>query len=157
MGKTTLISEFIKGKEPIYFSARELTDKYNLDAFTNTVAERFGINPEGMQTWEKAFNVAFEHSVDIRLVLVLDNYTDACLTNKELSSIIASAISMNRQNSNMFLILCCNHMAAFDREVTGKNSLLAEHLTRSLHIKGLPFGDACTFMMVYGAEDQKKL
>lgn len=157
MGKTSLISEFIKNKDAIYFSARELTDKYNLEAFTTTVAERLGISTEGMQTWEEAFNAAFKHSVDGRLVLVLDNYTDACLTNKELSSIIASAISKNRKDSKMLLILCCNHMSAFEREVTGKNSVLAEHLTYSLHIKGLPFEDACAFMTAYRAEEQKKL
>ena len=33
IGKTALISEFIKDKDAIYFSARELTDKYNLEAF----------------------------------------------------------------------------------------------------------------------------
>lgn len=157
IGKTSLISEFIKNKDAIYFSARELTDKYNLEAFAKTVAKRFGISTEGMQTWEEAFNVAFMHSADSRLILVLDNYTDACLTNKELSSIIAGAISSNRKNSKMILILCCNHMAALEREVTGKNSVLAEHLTRSLHIKGLPLEDACAFMTGYGAEDQKKL
>lgn len=48
-------------------------------------------------------------------------------------------------------------MAAFEREVTGKNSMLSEHLTLSLHIKGLPFEDACAFMMGYGSEEQKKL
>lgn len=157
MGKTSLISEFIKNKDAIYFSARELTDKYNLEAFTKIVAKRFGIGSDGMQTWEEAFDVAFKQSADNRLVLVLDNYTDACLTNKELSSIIASAISMNRKYSKMLIILCCNHMAALEREVTGKNSMLAEHLTLSLHIKGLAFEDACAFMMGYGAEDQKKL
>lgn len=157
IGKTSLISEFIKNKDAIYFSARELTDKYNFEAFTKTVAERFGISTEGMQTWEEAFSIAFKYSADSRLVLVLDNYTNACLTNKELSSIIAGTISNNRKNSNMFLILCCNHMAALEREVTGKNSVLSEYLTLSLNIKGLPFEDACVFMTGYGAEDQKKL
>lgn len=157
MGKTSLISEFIKNNDAIYFSARELTDKYNLEVFTKTVAKRFEIGLDGMQTWEDAFDVAFKHSADNRLILVLDNYTDACLTNKELSSIIASAISKNRKDSKLLLILCCNHMSAFEREVTGKNSVLVEHLTLSLHIKGLPFEDARAFMTGYGAEDQNKL
>lgn len=157
MGKTSLISEFIKNKDAIYFSARELTDKYNLEAFTKAVAEHFAISVVGIRTWEDAFNAAFRRSTEGRLILVLDNYTDACLTNKELSSIIAGAISKNRKNSKMLLILCCNHMAAFEREVTGKNSVLNEYLTNSLLVKGLPFEDACAFMNGYGADDQKKL
>ncbi len=157
MGKTSLISEFIKNKDAIYFSARELTDKYNLEAFTKAVAEHFAISDDGIRTWEDAFNAAFRRSTESRLILVLDNYTDACLTNKELSSIIAGAISKNRKNSKMLLILCCNHMAAFEREVTGKNSVLNEYLTNSLLVKGLPFEDAYAFMNGYGADDQKKL
>ena len=157
MGKTSLISEFIKNKDAIYFSARELTDKYNLEAFTKAVAEHFAISVDGIRTWEDAFIAAFRRSTESRLILVLDNYTDACLTNKELSSIIAGAISKNRQNSKMLLILCCNHMSAFEREVTGKNSVLNEYLTNSLLVKGLPFEDACAFMNGYGADDQKKL
>lgn len=43
IGKTSLISEFIKDKDAIYFSARELTDKYNLEAFRRAIAEHFGI------------------------------------------------------------------------------------------------------------------
>jgi len=157
MGKTSLISEFIENKDAIYFSARELTDKYNLEAFTKAVAEHFAISVDGIRTWEDAFNAAFRRSTESRLILVLDNYTDACLTNKELSSIIAGAISKNRKNSKMLLILCCNHMSAFEREVTGKNSVLSEYLTNSLLVKGLPFEDACAFMNGYGADDQKKL
>ncbi len=157
MGKTSLISEFIKNKDAIYFSARELTDKYNLEAFAKAVAEYFKISVDGIRTWEDAFNAAFRRSTESRLILVLDNYTDACLTNKELSSIIAGAISKNRKNSKMLLILCCNHMAAFEREVTGKNSVLNEYLTNSLLVKGLPFEDAYAFMNGYGADDQKKL
>ena len=157
MGKTSLISEFIKNKDVIYFSARELTDKYNLEAFTKAVAEHFAISVDGIRTWEDTFNAAFRRSTESRLILVLDNYTDACLTNKELSSIIAGAISKNRKNSKMLLILCCNHMAAFEREVTGKNSVLNEYLTNSLLVKGLPFEDAYAFMNGYGADDQKKL
>ena len=44
IGKTALISEFIKDKDAIYFSARELTDKYNLEAFKRAIAEHFGIS-----------------------------------------------------------------------------------------------------------------
>ena len=157
MGKTSLISEFIKNKDAIYFSARELTDKYNLEAFLSAVSERLGISADSIRTWEEVFNAAFRRSTESRLILVLDNYTDACLTNKELSSIIAGAISKNCKNSKMLLILCCNHMSAFEREVTGKNSVLNEYLTNSLLIKGLPFEDACAFMNGYGADDQKKL
>lgn len=157
IGKTSLISEFTRDKDAIYFSVRELTDKYNLEAFRKVLANHFGISPEDINSWEEAFDTVFHHSTDKRLILVVDNYTDACLTNKELSSIIAAAIAKNCKNSNLYLILCCNHMAAFDREVIGKSSRLKEYLTLSIHIKGLCFEDACAFMNGYSEEDKKRL
>lgn len=157
IGKTSLISEFIKGKDAIYFSARELTDKYNLEAFTRTVAEHFDISVDRINSWKAAFDAIYEHSLGKRLILVLDNYTDACLTNKELSIVIADTIDRIYKNSNLFLILCCNHMAAFEREVVGKNSVLKEYRTLTMHIKGLPFEDACAFMTGYSLDDKRKL
>ena len=157
IGKTSLISEFIKDKEAIYFSARELTDKYNLEAFTKTIAEHFGISAEGIDTWEAAFHAVHNHSADRRLILILDNYTDACLTNRELSAVIAGSIAKRFKDSKLFLILCGSHMTAIEREVIGKDSALKEHLTLSLQIKGLPFEDACAFMDGYHADDKRKL
>jgi len=156
-GKTALISEFIKGKEAIYFSARELTDKYNLEAFTNKVAEHFGLSTEGINSWEKAFQTVHRNMTDHRLILVLDNYTDACLTNKELSAVIRDAIEKSFRNSNLFLILCCNHMSAFDREVLGKDSLLREYVSVEIRVKGLSFENACAFMEGFSNEEQEKL
>jgi len=157
IGKTSLISEFIKDKDAIYFSARELTDKYNLEAFTQKVALHFGLSAENIDSWEAAFESVYKQMSDSRLVLVLDNYTDACLTNKELSAIIKASIESFFKNTNLFLILCCNHMSAFDREVIGKDSLLKEYVTLELNVKGLSFADACAFMKGFAPGDQEKL
>lgn len=157
IGKTALISQFVTGKDAVCFSARELTDKYNLDAFTQKLSRRFGIDTEKLHTWEEAFDAVGNYSLDNRLILVIDNYTDICLTNKEISNLIADKIGNQFKNSKLFLILCCSHMAAFDREVTGKGSVLREHITLSMHVKGLPYEDACAFMKGYSPRDRKKL
>lgn len=157
IGKTSLISEFIRGKNAVYFSARELTDKYNLDAFTRTIALHFDFSADGMDSWEAALGAIWKHMSDERLILVFDNYTDACLTNKELSSIIKRAIETYFRNSNLFLILCSNHMTAFDREVLGKDSVLREYISLTLNVKGLAFEDACAFMDGFSREDKEKL
>lgn len=157
IGKTSLISEFIKDKNAICFSARELTDKYNLEAFVKRVSDYFGINCDNLRTWEEALDAVCDYGTGKRLILVMDNYTDACLTNKELSSVIADKIAKKYKGSRLFLLLSCKHMAAFEREVTGKNSMLQEHITLSIQLKGLPFEDACAFMKDFSADEQKML
>jgi len=128
-----------------------------LEAFTQKVALHFGLSAENIDSWEAAFESVYKQMSDSRLVLVLDNYTDACLTNKELSAIIKASIESFFKNTNLFLILCCNHMSAFDREVIGKDSLLKEYVTLELNVKGLSFADACAFMKGFAPGDQEKL
>ena len=157
IGKTSLISEFIKDKDAIYFSARELTDKYNLEAFKRAIAEHFGIADSTASTWSDAMKDIGVRLNDERLILVMDNYSDACLTNKELSSIIAKAIDENFIDSRLFLILCCGHMTAFDREVLDVRSPLSGYVTCRLNLKGLSFEEASEFMAGFEEKVRRRL
>ena len=157
IGKTTLISEFIRDKDAIYFSARELTDRYNLDAFRKTVAEHFATANDSVSSWQDALKAISAHIGNERLVLVVDNYSDACLTNKELSSIIAEAIEDYFLKSRLFIILCCGQMPAFEREVLDEKSPLCKYVTCRLNLKGLSFDEAEAFMSDFSAKERQRL
>ncbi len=125
IGKTSLISEFIKDKEAIYFSARELTDKYNLEAFTkNDCRTLRDAVREGIDTWEAAFHAVHNHSADRRLILILDNYT-GCLPDKQGGQrcYCQGSIAKRFKDSKLFLILCGSHMTAIEREVIGERTV----------------------------------
>lgn len=157
IGKTSLISEFIRDKKAIYFSARELTDRYNLDAFRKTVAEHFVTANDSVSSWQDALKAISAHIGNERLVLVIDNYSGACLTNKELSSIIAKAIEDYFLRSRLFIVLCCSQMPAFEREVLGGKSPLCKYVTCRLNLKGLSFDEAEAFMSGFSAKDRQRL
>lgn len=157
IGKTSLISEFIADKDAIYFSARELTDKFNREIFMRSVCEHYGKTNEVPTDWELAFEMINSRIGSRRLVLVLDNYTDACLTNKDLSSTIKKAIEGYFMNSKLFLIISGNHMSALGREILGKKSVLYKHMTMHIALKGLPFDEAASFMTGFNASDKERL
>lgn len=157
IGKTTLISEFIRDKKAIYFSARELTDRYNLDAFRKTVAEHFATANDSVSSWQDALKAISAHIGNERLVLVVDNYSDACLTKKELSSIIAEAIEDYFLKSRLFIILCCGQMPAFEREVLDEKSPLCKYVTCRLNLKGLSFDEAEAFMSGFSVKERQRL
>lgn len=157
IGKTALISEFIRDKNAIYFSARELTDRYNLDAFRETVAEHFATANDSISNWQNALKAISAHIGNERLILVIDNYSDACLTNKELSSIIAEAIEDCFLKSRLFIVLCCSQMPAFEREVLDEKSPLCKYVTCRLNLKGLSFDEAEAFMSGFSAKDRQRL
>lgn len=157
LGKTSLISEFLRDKPAIRFTAREVTDKYNLDTFTGSVADYFGIDKNGLSDWDSAFKTVYDNMSDERLVLVLENYTDACLTNKELSSTLGNAIDCYYGKSKLFLIISCNHMSTLDREILGKKSVLRRYITLHLNLRSLAYDDAIAFMDGFEEEDKLKL
>lgn len=157
IGKTALITEFIADKDAIYFSARELTDKFNRESFIRTVGEHFGETNEFPTDWETSFEMISNGMKDGRMILVLDNYTDACLTNKELGQTINDVIERYFKGSKLFLIISGNHMAALDREILDEKSVLYKHMTMHITLKGLSFEDAASFMKGFNAEDKERL
>lgn len=157
VGKTALISEFIRGKRSLYFSARELTDKYNLDAFSSMVAERFGTGAEKASDWNSAFELIGRNVGKDRFILVFENYPDACLANKKLSAMIANAFETCFKDTGIFLILTGSHTAALDREILGETSVLYPCLTLSIRLKGLPFEDAKKLLNGFSEENQYRI
>lgn len=157
IGKTALISEFIADKDAIYFSARELTDRFNRESFIRIVCEHYGVTNDVPTDWESAFETINSRIGSRRLVLVLDNYTDACLTNKDMSSTIKRAIEGYYKNSKLFLVISGNHISALDREVLGKKSVLYKHMTMHIDLKGLPLADAISFMVGFSSNDRERL
>lgn len=157
VGKTALISEFIRGKRFLFFSARELTDKYNLDAFSCLVAECFGTGTEKASDWKSAFELIGGNVGNDQFILVFENYPDACLANRKLSAAIANAFETCFKDTGLFLILTGSHTAALDREILGETSTLHPFLTLSIRLKGLPFEDAKSFLSGFSEEDQYRI
>ena len=157
IGKTSLISEFTKEKRTICFSARELTDKYNLMAFEAALRKHFADPEITLESWADGFRCIGQRIGDERCLLVFENYTDACLTNKELSGLIADGIREYLKSGKVMLILSGNHMAALEREVLGKKSILNPYVTERIELACLPFEEAKRFMQSFNEDDQYKL
>lgn len=157
IGKTALISEFVKDKRAVLFSAKELTDKYNLKAFEDALITYYADMKIQLPDWNSGFECICERAGEDRLVVVFENYTDACLTNKDLSGMLAETILKGLCGSKVMLILSGNHMAALDREILSEKSVLFPHLTAHLYLSGLPFEDARLLMDRYSLDEQRKL
>ena len=73
VGKTTLISEFVRDKRALFFTALEQADADNLADFTRAMAEFFGL-PGGVRfdSWRDAFDYLCERASQERFVFVFD-------------------------------------------------------------------------------------
>ncbi len=71
VGKTTLLNEFCKNKDAIFYSAEQCNDKLNLEKFSSLVFRFYGENnSEPFSSWTNALSYIDKRQGDKKLVLV---------------------------------------------------------------------------------------
>lgn len=156
VGKTTLLKEFCKGKENIFFSAEQSNEKLNLEKFSNMVFEHFGENLlPAFSSWEKALLYINERITDKPLILVFDEFPYLADMNPSLLSVLQHLIDHKLKNGKMYLILCGSYMGFMEREVLGVKSPLFGRRTAQLHMH--PFDYLTSVDFLEGFSDEEKL
>ena len=75
VGKTTLLNEFCRSRDSIFYAAEQTNDKMNLEKFSAEVFRFYGEeHVSGFSNWEKAFLYINERQRDRQLVVVLDEF-----------------------------------------------------------------------------------
>ncbi|MEQ8199449.1 MAG: ATP-binding protein, partial [Clostridiaceae bacterium] len=90
VGKTTLIKEFIKDKNSVYFLANEEIESENQKKLQEEMAEYLNqdfIRDITFKNWDGIFKLIPEGRDGKRLVLVIDEFQYLCMTNKAFPSI----------------------------------------------------------------------
>ena len=155
IGKTTLISHFIKEKPAIFFSAQEANDKTNLDIFSKLLYQFFeeSAGLPAFSDWNSAFVYLGEKSKTRRIVLIIDEFPYAAGANKSLKSILQNVIDHQLKKSNLFIILCGSHIGFMENEVLGSKSPLFGRRTAQMKLSGFDYIDASYMLPKYSSED----
>lgn len=156
IGKTFLISHFIKDKPAVFFTAQEANDNINLSMFTQKVLSFFGMADKGIEfkSWDYAFEFIAEKAQKQQFVLAFDEFPYACDANKGLRSILQNAIDHKLLNSKLFLILCGSHVSFMEREVLGSKSPLFGRRTMQLRLTEFDYLDASKMLDGFSDEDK---
>ena len=112
VGKTTLISEFCKDKETIFFAAEQDSDKGNLQKFSDIVFAHYGettLSP--FSSWDNAISFIDEHQKNNQLVLVFDEFPYLAKTNKKILTNLQHLIDHKLKEGKLFIILCGSYMS----------------------------------------------
>jgi len=160
VGKTTLISQFIRDKQAIFFSAQEANDKINLEIFSDMVYQFFGLEKSGLPAfseWNSAFMFLSEKTRDKRLILVFDEFPYAAGANKGLKSVLQNSIDHMFRKSNLFIILSGSQIGFMENEVLGSKSPLFGRRTAQMKLGGFDYVDAAGMLPKYSNEDKIKL
>ena len=156
VGKTTLLNEFCKDKDTIFYSAEQSNNKLNLEKFSSLVFNFYGENNlEPFSSWDNALSYINERQKHKKLVLVIDEFPYLVKKNKALLSELQHLIDHKLTSGNLFMILCGSYMGFMEKEVLGSKSPLFGRRTAQLHMK--PFNYQTSLKFLDGFSDDEKL
>jgi len=142
VGKTSLLREFMKKKNCIYFAAGETSEQENLEAFVDMVeahphklADEFKLK----YYYEEVFNRLDKLAKTERLLLIIDDYQFLVASNKEFSELLCRHISQKFTGGQLMLILCGSSEAVMEKETLGYGSAFHGHRTAQIKLEPLTF------------------
>ncbi len=158
VGKTTLLNEFCKGKDAVFYSAEQSNNKLNLEKFSRLVFDFYKEeNLEPFSSWENALSYIDMRQGDKRLIIVIDEFPYLVRKNRALLSELQHLIDRRLKNGKLFLILCGSYMGFMEKEVLGSKSPLFGRRTGQLHMKPFSYQTAMKFLDGFSKEDKLKL
>ena len=156
VGKTTLLNEFCKDKDSIFYSAEQSNEKLNLEKFSAQVFHFYQeTSLEPFSSWTNAMSYINEHQQDKRLILVIDEFPYLVRKNRALLSELQHLIDHKLKEGNLFIVLCGSYMGFMEKEVLGSKSPLFGRRTGQLHMKSFNYQTAVKFLD--GFTDVEKL
>lgn len=156
VGKTALISEFVKGKETIFFTGVESNARQNLENFSHCILEYQTGRP--VDSTFASFQAALEDVFDLaetkRIVLVIDEYPYVARASRSLASTLQLLIDKQKDTSQLFLILCGSSMSYMEDHVLAYKAPLYGRRTAQLKIQPFDFWEACRYFTRFSNVDK---
>ncbi len=144
VGKTTLIKEFIKGKNALYFLANEESDRQNLNKFTEKVAvftQQPHLAGSRLESWQSAFRMLAAYQSQEKKVLVIDEFQYLVSVNAAYPSIFQEAWDEILKDSNVMVILCGSLISMMTSKVLSRSSPLYGRRTAQIRLQPLRFAE----------------
>jgi len=160
VGKTTLISEFIKDKPSIFFYATEANIDYQLQLFTDLIIEfleKKYLKEITFNTFEQLFLFLSENISKRKIVLAIDEYQHLAKLDKSFSSIVQKVWDNNLKKKNIHLILCGSAISMMRSEALNYSSPLYGRRTSSIFLKQMDFKHISKFVKNVTLEDQMNI
>lgn len=144
VGKTTLIKEFIKDKNALYFLASEEGNRQNLNKFTQKVSE-FTKQPYiadcHFEHWSNVFQAFTSYLPNEKKILVIDEFQYLVNANPAYPSVFQEAWDEIMKDNNVMVILCGSLISMMTSQVLSHSSPLYGRRTAQIRLHPLRFSD----------------
>lgn len=160
VGKTALITQYIKDKPHIYFYATSSDLKQQYETLAKQVLKVFDVKHSkriGFETFEDIVDFIVEEVKDERIVFVIDEFQNLCYLDKSFSSNFQRIWDLKLEKSNIHLIICGSVLSMMHSEVLDQTAPLYGRRTSNLHLHPLHFRYINDFLPDASKEDQMNI
>ena len=143
VGKSTLISEFIKGKKALFFLASEESEAQNRNAFKEKAAEFIDsdlLRSADIKSWDVLFKAIMDAPFDSKPVIVLDEFQYLGKANSAFPSVFQRIWEEILKDRSVMVILCGSLISMMESQTLAYGSPLYGRRTAQIRLKQIPFG-----------------
>ena len=143
VGKTTLISEFIKDKKALFFLASEEPEAQNRNAFKEKAAEFIDsdlLRDADIKSWDVLFKAIMDTPFDSKPIIVLDEFQYLGKSNPAFPSIFQRIWEEILKAKSVMVILCGSLISMMESQTLAYGSPLYGRRTAQIRLKQIPFG-----------------
>lgn len=156
IGKTALISEFLKDKTAIFYTASKVGKDRNLELFTAgaiSVLEPslFGILFENL---EAVFDFITSRLGAKKLVIAIDELTYWAERDEALLSVMQKYIDTKWADKELMMILCGSALSFMENKVLSEKSPLFGRRTTQIKLEAFSYKEAALFTPSYTNEEK---
>ena len=141
-GKTTLISEFIKGKNALFFLASEESEAQNRTAFKEKAADFIDsalLRDASVSTWDAIFAAIMERSFESKPIIVIDEFQYIGKSNPAFPSVFQRIWEEQLKTRSVMVILCGSLVSMMESQTLAYNSPLYGRRTAQIRLGQIPF------------------
>ena len=156
IGKSTLISEFVKDKKKIFYTATKVGKERNLELFSQQVLQELMPNIEdiGFQSLDSVFNFINKNIGDEKLILVIDELPYWAEKDESLLSVLQKYIDTIWKDINLKIILCGSSLSFMENKVLSEKSPLFGRRDSQIKLDAFDYLDSAKFVSNYSNEDK---
>lgn len=142
VGKTTLISEFIKDKHALFFLCSEESEAQNRTAFKEKAAE-FADNDllrsADVKNWDVLFKAIMDAPHETKPIIVIDEFQYLGKANPAFPSIFQRIWEEILKDRSVMVILCGSLISMMESQTLAYDSPLYGRRTAQIRMKQIPF------------------
>lgn len=160
IGKTELISKFIKDKKSLYFLGRRESES---ETFSRLSKEFFRVFHDELlitrpfNSWDSVFDYLYEKTKEEKMAVAIDEFPFILERFQGLASTLQDHWDNKLQFTNILLILSGSSIGVMETEVLGYKSPLYGRRTGQWMVKPLNFFELKEFLPKYPVEELIKV